>query len=536
MNNSASQQILSVFNKFTLQQKIITGGALLISIVIFGVIFVFLNEPNYSTLYSNLSETDASKVITYLNSQKISYELADNGMTIKVPKNKMYEVRFSLAGKGIPNSGVTGYEIFDESTMGMSEFMQKLNFKRALEGELARTIIQQDGIEGARVMIVLPKKTVFKNEEEPPKASVVIKLSGSNSFTNANTTAITNLVANSVEGLTPQNVTLIDTKGRLLSKKIDDEQESVVNSKQYEIKKSVEQYLSNKVQSILDQVIGFANSTIQVNADFNFNQVEKTMETFDPESQVAISEQSVKNDNFGTTISDSTVESSQTNTVNYEINKTVQRVIEETGNIKKLTVAVVVNDVQREIKKGDAIETVLEPRSTEQMIKLETIIKNAVGIDLERGDQISLVNIPFETKEIGDLEFTEPSGTNDMDKIIKYILILAAIIASIFLLKGIMGKLKTEKLMLPGESAGELNMHTLSRAQHNAFESEIDNNLNVRRNRDFMHEGDLEDEITDDAMRKKAQQEKISSYVSKNPEDAARLINSWLHESEFQEQ
>jgi flagellar M-ring protein FliF len=536
MNNSASQQIVNVFNKFTLQQKIVTGGALLISVVIFAVIFVFLNEPNYATLYSNLSETDASKVISYLNSQKISYELTNNGTTIKVPKNKMYEVRFSLAGKGIPNSGVTGYEIFDESTMGMSEFMQKLNYKRALEGELARTIIQQDGIEGARVLIVLPKKTVFKDEEEPPKASVVIKLSGGNSFTSANTTAITNLVANSVEGLTPQNVTLIDTKGRLLSKKINDEQESFVNSKQYEIKKSVEQYLSNKVQSILDQVIGFANSTVQVNADFNFNQVEKTMETFDPESQVAISEQSVKNDNFGTTLSDSTIESSQTSTVNYEINKTVQRVIEETGNVKKLSIAVVVNDIQREIKKGDATEVVFEPRSSEQMKKLETIIINAVGIDIERGDQISLVNIPFETKEITDLEFSEPSITNDMDKMIKYILILAAIIASIFLLKGIMGKLKTEKLMLAGEDVGEVSMRPIARPQFNTFESNIDNNINFKRNREFINEGDLEDEITDEAMRKKAQQEKIGSYVSKNPEDAARLINSWLHEGEFQEQ
>ena len=247
MNNSAFQQILKAFNKFTPQQKMITGGDLLISTIIFIVIFVFLNDSNYSTLYTNLSDIDASKVINYLNTQKISYELADHGTTIKVPKNKLYETRFSLAGKGILNKGVTGYEIFDKSTMGMSEFMQKLNYKRALEGELARTIMQQDGIEGARVLIVLPKRTVFRQEEEPTKASVVIKLSGSNTFSNSNTTAIINLVANSVEGLSPQNVTLIDTKGRLLSKKIGDDQESVINSKQYEIKQSVEQYLSKKV-------------------------------------------------------------------------------------------------------------------------------------------------------------------------------------------------------------------------------------------------------------------------------------------------
>jgi len=536
MNNSAFQQILKAFNKFTPQQKMITGGALLISTIIFIVIFVFLNDSNYSTLYTNLSDIDASKVINYLNTQKISYELADHGTTIKVPKNKLYETRFSLAGKSILNKGVTGYEIFDKSTMGMSEFMQKLNYKRALEGELARTIMQQDGIEGARVLIVLPKRTVFRQEEEPTKASVVIKLSGSNTFSNSNTTAIINLVANSVEGLSPQNVTLIDTKGTLLSKKIGDDQESVINSKQYEIKQSVEQYLSKKVKSILDRVIGYGNSTVQVNAEFNFTQIEKTMETFDPESQVAISEQTIRNENLGTTPTDSTVESSQTTTINYEINKTVQRVIEGTGNIIRLSVAVVVNDIEKEVKKGEETEIVYEPRSPEQIKKLELIIINAIGIDTERGDQISLVNIPFETNDIGNLDYAEPSGAFDLDRIFNLVLILIAIIASFFLLKGIMNKLKNEKLLIAEQTSKDQNTNTTVKPQITAFENNIQNNLNFKRNREIMMEGDLEDEITDEAMRKKSQQDKISSYVSKNPEDAARLINSWLHQDEFQEQ
>ena len=534
MNNSAIQQLLKVFNKFTLQQKVMFGGALIVSVIIFGTIFIFLNEPSYSTLYSNLSETDAGKVISYLNTQKISYELADNGTTIKVPKDKLYEVRFSLAEKGIPNSGVAGYELFDENTMGMSEFMQSLNYKRALEGELSRIIMQQDGIEAARVLIVLPKKSLFKEEEEPPKASVVVKLSGGKSFSSGNITAIVNLVSASIEGLAPENVTLVDTKGRLLTKKTEDDQQNLISSRQYEIKQSVEKYLSNKVQTILDQVIGYANSTVQVNADFNFDQVDKTVETFDPESQVAISEQSVKNDNLGTTPSDSTVESSQTNTVNYEINKTVQRVIEGSGNIKRLSVAVVVNDVKKEIVKGDATETVYEPRSTDQIKKLENIIKNAVGIDQDRGDQISVVNIGFETKELDNLEIGEPSGTNGMDKIINLVLILVAIIVSIFLLKGIMNKLKSEKLVVSNEAPDTNLIPTFSKPQVNPFETNIRNNLNVSRSRSFMSNGDLEDEITDEAMLKKSQHDKISSYVSKNPEDAARLINSWLHKSEYQ--
>jgi len=534
MNNSPIQQLLKVFNKFTLQQKVVFGGALIVSVIIFATIFIFLNEPDYSTLYSGLSETDAAKVITYLNTQKISYDLSDNGTTIKVPKNKLYEVRFSLAEKGIPNSGVAGYEIFDENTMGMSEFMQSLNYKRALEGELSRTIMQQDGIEAARVLIVFPKKSLFKEEEEPPKASVVVKLSGGKSFSSANITAIVNLVSASIEGLTPENVTLIDTKGRLLTKKSEDDQQSVISSKQYEIKQSVEKYLSNKVQTILDQVIGYANSTVQINADFNFDQVEKTIETYDPESQVAISEQSVKNDNLGMTPSDSTVESSQTNTVNYEINKTVQRVIEGSGNVKRISVAVVVNDIRREVVKGDATETVYEPRSSDQIKKLENIIKNAVGIDEVRGDRISVVNIGFETKEIDNLEIGEPSGSNDLDKITNLVLILIAIIISIFLLKGIMKKLKSEKLLSPEEIPETNSIPTYNKPNLNQFAGNIQSNLRINNNRNFMSAGDLEDEITDEAMLKKSQHDKISSYVSKNPEDAARLINSWLHKGEYQ--
>jgi flagellar M-ring protein FliF len=535
MNDSAIPQLLKAFNKFTMQQKIIVGGALIVSIIIFAVLFLFLNEPDYSALYSNLSETDASKVITYLNSQKISYELTDNGKTIKVPKDKLYEVRYSLAEKGIPNSGITGYEIFDETTMGMSEFTQQLNFKRALEGELARTIMQQDGIEGARVMIVLPRNSVFRNDNQPPKASVVVKLSGGYSFSVNKTNAILNLVANSVEGLTPQNVTLIDTQGRLLSKNMDETREGSISSKQYEIKQTVEKYLSNKVQSILDQVIGYANSTVQVNAEFNFDRVEKTMETFDPESQVAISEQNVKNQNSGSTITDSSLESSQSNTTNYEINRTVEKVIQGSGNVKHLSVAVVVNDIRKEIQTSDVVETVYEPRTPQQIQKLENIIKNAVGIDLERGDRISLVNIQFENNNMGELEITEPGGTNSMDKIIDLVLIIAAIVGAIILLKGIMSKIKNEKFIHNAVEPERRINQQFRVPQAAPAVNNFQNNISYKRNRELFDPGDLEDEITDEAMIKKSQQDKIGSYVSKNPEDAARLINTWLHEDEFQE-
>jgi len=468
MTNSPFQQITEVFNKFSIQQKLTIGFALVISLVIFIVMFFFMNQPNYSVLYTNLSDTDASNVITYLNSQKISYELGDNGKTIKVPKKQLYQARLSLAAKGIPNSGVIGYEIFDKNTMGMSQFMQKLNYKRALEGELTRTIMKVDGVLGARVLIVIPKKSIFKEEQKPTKASVVIKLRGGYQLSQQNITAITNLVSNSVENLSTQNVSLIDTRGRLLSKKNDNSPTNLFNTKQYEIKKSVENYLADKATTLLDKVIGVNNSTVQVNADFNFERVEKTIQTFDPESQVAISEQTVKNENSGKTVSDSTSQLSSTNTINYEVNKTIQKVINGSGNIKNLSIAVVVNDLSKEVTTGGKTTTVYEPRTPEQMKKLKSIIIDAIGINEKRGDRISVVNIPFEKKDITDLKVEKPSITNYIDKIVKYALMIISLFASLIILRGILKKLKAEKIVLPSDLTANNPVSNFSRRIQNS--------------------------------------------------------------------
>ncbi|MGE5498910.1 MAG: flagellar basal-body MS-ring/collar protein FliF, partial [Syntrophothermus sp.] len=169
-NKNSLEAILGIFNKLSMQQRMMIGIVVVITLVLLGsVIFVF-NEPSYSALYTNLAQEDASKVVEHLTAQKIQYKLEDNGQTIRVPKDKVYEIRLQLAGKGIPSSGIVGYEIFDKTTMGMSEFMQKLNYKRALEGELSRTIMQEDGVAGVRVHIVFPEKSVFREEQKEPTA------------------------------------------------------------------------------------------------------------------------------------------------------------------------------------------------------------------------------------------------------------------------------------------------------------------------------------------------------------------------------
>lgn len=532
------ETVLEIFNKFSFQQKIMLGGVIILTLVILVFALFIFNEPNYSVLFTNLSQEDAGKAIEYLQSEKIPYKVDEADQTIRVPKEKVYEARLALAGKGVPSSGVIGYEIFDKNTMGMSDFMQKLNFKRALEGELSRTIMQQAGVEAARVHIVFPAKSVFKDEQKEPTSSVVLKLSNGAGLSQQNIQAIANLVAGSVEGLRPEKVTIVDTKGNLLTRNQDDGSFGVTTGKQYELKSAVENYLVNKAQTILDNVLGYGNSVIRINADIDFNQIEKTMELYDPETQVAISEQTIKSESGGKSMSDSNVVLTENTTTNYEVSKTVQRVIEGAGNIKRLTLAAVINGVTKEIKQGDEVKKVIEPRTDEQMKKLEEIIKQAVGFNAERNDEVSVVTMPFETQEMNDLTETDNALFMPINDLSNVILSLTAIAAVMLLLRSLLKRLKNEKIVIGTFNYKDAEIPDLLAATGVAgngssnLKLESGNHSTVKR--PMIEVGDIADEYSTEALQKKAQQDKIINYVSKNPMEAAKLINLWLREDDYE--
>ncbi|MEW6653766.1 MAG: flagellar basal-body MS-ring/collar protein FliF, partial [Bacteroidota bacterium] len=532
------QAFTGILGKLNPKQKVMLGVGVIATVVLFAVLMFILNEPTYSTLYSGLAQEDAGKVVEHLNNQKILFKLEDNGQTIKVQREKVAELRLTLAGKGLINSGAIGYEVFDKSTMGMSEFMQNFNLKRALEGEIARTIQLQEGVQTAKVSIVMPKRTIFREEEKQPTAAVTLKLKNNSTPTKENIQAIVNLLCGSVEGLQPSKVSVIDTKGRILNSDTEDGPVAFASAKQYEIKKSVENHLILKAQTILDNVLGFGNAVVQVTADLNFDQVEKTMTQFDPESQVVISEGIVRTENSGRQQADTSSSANENTVTNYEINKTVQNVVEGTGNIKRLSVAAVINDIQKEVKEGDRTVIVTETRSPEQIKKLEELIKNAVGIDPARNDQFTIVNIAFEPKV--DEIFTEAgvSALPDANEYINLVFILVAIISSLFVLKSLMKRLKNEKIVIgtvstgnyayAAESAGALttgNRETKGNSSPHIIAAQKKKKL-------LLPMGDIEDEISEDALAKKNQQERIVNYVTKNPMDAAKLINAWMHEDE----
>ncbi|MCB0730128.1 MAG: flagellar M-ring protein FliF [Ignavibacteriae bacterium] len=509
------------------------GGISIVSIVLLLFILFAFNEPTYTTLYSNLAQEEASEVVSYLNTQKIPYKLENGGNTINVSKTDVYEVRLALAGKGIPASGMIGYEIFDKNTIGMSEFMQKINFKRALEGEIARTIIQQDGVENARVHIVTPEKAVFKDEQQEATASIVLKLRSGAILNQSNITAIINLVASSVESLDPKNVTIIDNKGRLLSKKQEESELAINSGKQYEIKSGIENYLANKAKSILDKVVGYENSDVRVNVELDFKQIEKTLETIDPESQVAISEQSTRNTSSGKSMSDSNAVFSESSTTNYELSKTIEHMIEGSGNIKRITVAAVINGVTKEVQNGENTEMVNEPRSDEQLQQLELLLRQAVGIDDTRNDEISIVSIPFENNNY-DAQFVDGTPVDNLEQYVNYFLLLIGVAGASIVLKGLLKRLKEEKITIGTVGAGGYSDQTFDAFQDApTWEPNLGIHKTKRTKKPLFEMGDIEDEITDEAVMKKMKQDKIINYVSKNPAEAAKLINSWLKEDEY---
>ncbi|CUS97571.1 flagellar basal-body MS-ring/collar protein FliF [Candidatus Kryptobacter tengchongensis] len=517
---STISQLKEFWDKLSLARKVLLIGVAVASIVVFAFLISWVREPEYGVLFSNLEARDASKIIERLKERKIEYKLEDNGRTVLVPRQNVYELRLQFAGEGLPNSSIVGYEIFDKNNIGVSDFVQKINYKRALEGELARTILQIEGVEAVRVHIVMPEKTLFKEDQKEPTASVILKLKQGTRITRENVQSIAYLVANSVEGLDPKNVTILDSRGRLLSDNSESDPLAKVSGKQYELKRSVEQYLADKVQSLLDGVLGQGNSIVRVDVELNFTQVEKTIEEYDPDKTVVRSEQTTQERSSSVDSSFASTNSQRTNTItNYEVNRTLQRIVESVGNIKRLSVAVLVNGTYK-VSEVDGVKKVeYIPRDEEQIQKLTEIVKNAVGFNPDRNDQISVVSIPFEPAGEG-VEFVrrEDKRENWRD-LVEKIVIGFAILGSIVVIFSLLGRLKVKREI----PTVEVKEFPQVQPQPTLKEPETVTIEAVE---------PAEEEIEFERMKREQIKEKVMEYIRENSEQATRLIKVWLLEEE----
>ncbi|CCQ90550.1 putative Flagellar M-ring protein [Nitrospina gracilis 3/211] len=398
------------FNELPAVQKVAALGLLAgMGAAVVAMLF-WAQAPDYQLLYANLSEKDAAAVVEELKTQNIPYELSNQGRNIRIPSNRVHEVRLDLASQGLPTGTEVGLELFEDTPLGMTEFVQKLNFQRALQGELVRTITSLSAVEHARVHLVLPKTDVFSKEKPRGKASVMVKLNAGQTLSETQVQGIVHLVSASVEGLQVGDVVVVDLQGNMLSGGKEVSEAALLTASNYKHKRRVEKELESSIVSMLEDALGPGRVIAKVAAEINFDKVERTEEIFDPDSQVIRSEQNtteqvigaappgglagVQSLTPGTGNQQATGTGSKRNneksTLNYEINKVVKHVQETTGEIQKLSVSVMVDGKMV----GDPPE--YQARSQEEMAKLLQLVRTAVGYDEVRGDQIQLENVQFD--------------------------------------------------------------------------------------------------------------------------------------------
>lgn len=402
-------------------------GAIILGLLIF---FVFVSlrvsTPEMKLLYKDLSSVDSGAMAAKLEESQIPYDVSLDGSQINVPADQVGKARLLLAESGLPNGGSLGYELFDkQSGFGTTSFVQNINQVRALEGELARTISSMDGIRSARVHLVLPQRELFSRESRPSSASVFLGLRPGTVLERNQILAVQSLVASAVPELKATNVSLIDNNGNLLARGGDDEQ-SLQGMKAEEVRRSMETQMTQKVEDQLGRIVGFGNVRATVTAEINFDRISTNEELFDPNGQVVRSTQtseekglerepvdkniSVQNNLpgiTGETLANQAPTSQNDRTeevTNFEISKTVRSTVREVGEIKKLSVAVLVDGRYKTNEKG---EKVYEPRSKEEIDQITALVKSAVGFDETRGDTIEVVNMQFANVMTDDSMLTD---------------------------------------------------------------------------------------------------------------------------------
>jgi len=377
------------------------------------------NRPDMTTLFSQLNPSDAGAIVDELKSNKVAYRVVDGGTRILVPSGVVHETRLHLATRGLPQGGGVGFEIFDRTTLGTTDFVQRLNYQRALQGELARTIGQLKEVTGARVHLALPQPSVFTEQEKPATASIVLNLRPGARLTPEQVRGVVHLVSSSVEGLNADRVTVIDTSGKLIARPADKGSPGG-STGQFEAQEAIETELERRVRTMLEEILGPNKATVRVAAQMDFTSVERTEERFDPRSVIKSEQRTTETQNSSTTtpvaaagtasnVPDQAAAQSQSGqntakstkeaeTVQYDVSKVLERTVLAPGQLKRVSVAVMVDGSYKTTpdgKGGERKEYV--PRKAEEIEKIKVAVKNAVGYSAARGDEVEVAEFPFDT-------------------------------------------------------------------------------------------------------------------------------------------
>jgi len=405
------EQIIKQFTQWwtslSTNQKILSILTGILFLFVVGGAIYWSSRPDYSVLYNNLSPQDANGIIEHIREQKIPYRLSAGGTQIEVPTAHIYDLRIELAGKGLPRGDGVGFEIFDKMSFGVTDEVQRINYLRALQSELERTIDALEVIERSRVHLVIPKEDLWFDEPFTPTASVMVKLRTPGLLSLQQAESIRYLLASAVRGLTPDRVTIVDTQGKVLSNGDDIQIGSGVSARQIEYKNRLEEGLKRKAESLLEEILGPGKAAVRVYAEVDFDQIVKEREYYEPvvgqkglvrtEQQESITPANGQGVAGGVAGTASNLQgyppsgrrgrvgtSKNERFTKYEMNRTIERITSATGTIQKLSV-------------GVFIDGELTPQ---QLTDIQGVISHALGIDENRGDQIEVKAIPFDRQEV----------------------------------------------------------------------------------------------------------------------------------------
>jgi len=409
------KKLLVVLKEWPISRKIALATVAGLSIALFALLIIQTRTADYQLLYANLSPKDAGSIVTWLKGERVDYKLKNNGKSIWIPANQLYETRLNLASSGLPSGGGVGFEVFDKQSFALTDFVQKVNYTRALQGELARTITSLDPVENTRVHLALPEKRLFKNQQKKATASIIVTLGKGKDLKKDQVQGIIHLVSGAVEGLSADEVAVINSHGKVLegTRQENDEERFSVDMLLYQ--QEIERRLEKRAQDLLDQTMGYGQAMVRVTANLDFSKVEKTEEIFDGEEPVIRSEQtqsesSGSNSAGGIPGVESNLQgpgagqtgsgpsgSKTSRTTNFEISKTISKTILPVGSIKSISVSVLVADriIPPKDEEGDITS---ETRTEEELKVIEKMIASALGLDIKRGDVISMTSMPFMEK------------------------------------------------------------------------------------------------------------------------------------------
>lgn len=520
--------------------------------------FIFLssriNTSDLSLLYADLDQADSAKIVAKLESLGVPYELRAGGRQIMVPPDRTLRLRMNMAEAGLPSGGSVGYEIFDRSeALGTTNFIQNVNLLRALEGELARTIRSLSQVHEARVHLVMPRRDLFSRRQQEPTASVVIKTRGASRIGKNQVLAIQHLVAAAVPALKVSRISIIDHTGRLLARgggEADDEAGGVLASTNMERQRAHEERLVRIIEELIEQSVGIGKVRARVSAEMNFDRITTNSEIYDPDGQVVRSTQSVEeaantsdqdtnksvsvgndlpeNQNAEGAAQSSSTRSTRTEeTVNYEISKTVRSHVRESGSVRRLSIAVLVDGIYSTDAGG---KEVYKPRDQKGLDKLATLVRSAIAFDSKRGDTLEVVNMRFVAKPESEWDTVEPLfGLTKTDYFrIAEIFVLAAVGILVLLL--VVRPLVARMLeALPSAlAAAEQNLLANQSADIAALASPADTGVSAQQAEE--EADDMIDLARIEGKVRASTLKKIEEIVERHPEETVGIIRQWMNE------